>query len=1160
MQRRSMMTTTTTTLARRGRGYSLLMVLMLMGLLGVAVGGLFAIILRGGQSSGAMIDRRTTFYACDGMGRQLASLGQAFLSRNTLEDVPESRMQGELRTSLPLITPDGFVADPRDLVIPEKALPEPAPIEVITTGPFSGLEVKLQVIDIRFSATRKASGAVCRTEQTLSLGRIALFQFFVFADLPLLDIVPPGNDAMLLRGRIHTNGRTCLGGAETVDPSTGVRGTFSVRFDANVTAVDRILRTSDPRCGLPGNDVGIIGNKARGPAPPPPERDRLRDDDLLERFSVNTQSECRGVLCPGGWRSYALSRLLGRMQDTDHEVQELTLPVDPPEMRSQQGWAADRRTVEQKMHAGPSRPNTRFLVEPTINGDPPGFARNKMSFKSQIRIIDGVWYLKDPGPNNDVAVDTDDGLWPGIPIWSDHPGEYTITAAIGREGVEGAAPLQVGQSDIRMAREAGSDARLNKTKWSARAALGAPPTPRRFSYYAFVDRTQADTSSSILNPPGMGLQYGRVKRGSNLDVDPPAVVSYGAIAPVFLGGSSSGSPFGSGGAFSANGSPPQAGEQPYWLPGVRMTDERFDAATRTSYAPRPREVGFCGGASEQISVTRGNEVLSNVMMPAVPQPLNRFSNDGDTFFVPTGFPAPSSPLPSDGTTIEYAGGDSSGWQGGRLCAQDDELEFRKRMRLALLESARTGFVDGNNHDDTRLNGPAKQDVLPLNFNLHAFQEALADQTPGELGSYFCSGCLWEKFDGTVFVSNTWKGSMLGAAVFPNGQAAPPPSPIVDDRTSFSDADLLAQPRAPRETRSTTGPLPYELCAAPSDETRTAHAQVVGHRYLEADEVDVRSSGNVVTAFLAPFLGNDTPVSVSPRNNETFRRKMAKPVVATPSERLPSILRMPNDITDTSRTTITGSFRVPECANYITSGGVWSSVRATSLRLINGRTLNFNSSKCGSARNQPCHPQLSSRASNELDEGLNVITNVPVYVVGDINQSSEIDDVETGKKAADWIPFLIGGDSVTTLSNGWNDEQSRWNVATTNGDMNPMPPFSLRRAKDTRYNMLLLTGIVGAGVYVGGSSIDPTGRSGGGLPSAMRLMENWDGKEHIFRGAIVLGWMPVFTQWIVAAPAVRSYLPPAVRDWQFDRHLNATVNQPPDSPVFDVTALRSWRRE
>ena len=559
------------------------------------------------------------------------------------------------------------------------------------------------------------------------------------------------------------------------------------------------------------------------------------------------------------------------------------------------------------------------------------------------------------------------------------------------------------------------------------------------------------------------------------------------------------------------------------------------------------------------SLVSGNEIVSNVMLPAVPQPLARHTDGGGDFFTAVGFPAPNSPLPSNGTTIEYADGDSTGWRGGRLCRDDNDDDFRKRMRLGLLESARTGFVDTNNHDDTRLNGPAKENVLPLNFNLHAFQEALADKTPGELGSYFCTGCLWERFTGTVFITNTWKGSMLGGAVFPNGEAAPPPNPVVDDRADVSD--LLAQPRAPRETKSTTGPLPYELCAAPSDEAGSALAQVVGHRFVDADEADaVNASGDIVSSFNAPFQNNDPPSPSLPslNNNEIFRRQMDNPMIPPPTPAEPAT-PLPDDL-GRGTANIRGSFRIPECADYNTNNGKWRNVRATSVRLINGRSLNYIASKCGAGRNQPCQPQLSPLAAHQLDAGLNIVSNVPVYVAGDINQSSEVDDIETGAKAANWIPFMIAGDTVTTVSNAWDDEHSRWGVSTTNSELNPASSLIPRPAQDTRYHMLLLTGIVGAGVYGSGQTIVATGGSGGGLQGAMRLMEQWDGREHIFRGAIVLGWMPVFTQWKVADSASRSSQPPGMRDWQFDRHLNATVNQPPDSPVFDVTALRSWRRE
>ena len=1123
----------------RQRGYSLLMVLLMMGLLAVAVGGIFAIVLRGAQSSGAMIERRRTFYACDGMGRQLAALGQGFLSRNILEDVPESQMQAELRAFLPRITPSGFEALPTDLVIPERTLQDPAPVEMITTGPFAGLQVKLQTIDMRFQARRTASGAVCRAEQTLSLGRIALFQFFTFSDLPLLDLSPPLGDVMLLRGRVHSNGRLCLGGAPfAANPL--VTGQFAVRLDARVTAVERILHAADGGCGFGGGAVGMVGFRAPGDQPVG-QSDRLLDDPVLESFSTRTQSGCApSFSCPGGWRSFALGRWIGRVQDVDHEVQELTLPIDPPVRFTQVGWAANGSTVLQQMTASSSRPNTRFLVEPVLAGrDPPGFSRNKLADKAQIRIIDGVWYVKDPGADNRPDRVVDDGPWPGIPIWSDHPGEFTAALPdMGSEGVEGTTPLPVGQSDIRHALEVAADVRLRKASWTKRLAADASPTPRRFSYYAFVDRRQADDAVN-LTPLGMGLQFGRVERSSGqLDVDPPAVVSYGGIVPVRL-----------------------PGDQTYWLPGVRFTDNRIPV-DRARSTPRPASVGFCGGRSDAGAIPGIDEVDHNVMMPAVPPPIQIVSTDGGVGFIQTGYPGPNSPLPSDGTDVEYQPG-SDGWQQGRLCAADNDQQFRRRMRLALLESTRTGFSDTNLHADTRFpnSTPAQADILPININLHALQEALADQTPGELGSYFCEGCLWERFNGTVYITNTWKGSMLSVP-FPDGRAAPPPSPVVDDVRLLSPP--AAQPRAPGEGRSTTGPLPYPLCASPSDEATTALAQVVGHRFVEADEVNA-STGIVVplAAFTAPFQANA-------QLSQRFRRNAVPaglPTVLNPPEKAPVQLELPQDLVGLPPIDGGTSFTIPGCANYALSSGPFASVRPTAVRLINGRTINRNASLCGDRRNSRCQPQLSEsassgalRATGMVPEGLNVISNVPVYVVGDTNLSSDVDNARSGVEPDDWVPLMVAGDTVTTLSNAWSDQGSRWGVSTTNSGLIPNHFGAPRVAETTQYNLLVLTGLAGAGVHSQPGVVSTLGISGGGLPGVLRLMEDWRDAVHLFRGSLVIGWMPVFTQWRVDRPGGRSFVPPMVRNWQFDRHLNAIVNQPPDSPVFDVTSLRSWRRE
>jgi len=1114
----------------------MLMVLLLLGLLGVAMGGLLAIVLGGAQTSGAMIERRRTFYACDGMGRQLAALGQGFLSRNTLEDVPESQMQAELRSFLPRITPPGFETRPEDLVIPERPLLDPQPLEMITTGPFAGLEVKLQTIEMRFEARREGTGAVCRAEQTLSLGRIALFQFFVFADLPLIEIATL-NDPVLMRGRMHANGRFCLSGAP-VTANPFFTGDHAVRLDTRITAVERILHGADGRCGFGGGDVGIVGNRAPGSqvagAP-----DRLFDERVLSPLTLRGQSGCIDATCPGGWRSFALGRWIGRVQDTDHEVQELTLPVDPPVRFTHLGWAADGRTVLQQMTASSSRPNNRFLVEPVLAGrDPAGFSRNKLADKAQIRIIDGVWYVKDPGANNSPAQVVDDGPWPGIPIWSDHPGEFTTAVpAMGREGVEGTSPLQVGQSDIRRALEESADGRLANAKWSRRAPLRASPTPRRFSFYGFVDRDQADGVGARLQPRGPGLQFGRVLNPSgDLDVDPPAVVSYGAIIPVALDAGDA--------------------DSTYWFPGVRLTDNRLPSDRDDPTAPRPSSVGFCGGRSDAGAIPGIDDVGDNDLAPAVPRPFLRVSTDSGTVDVPTGFPAPGSPLPGDGATLTYQSG-AEGWERGRLCERDSNtLQFRRRMRLALLESTRTGFKDTHSHSDTRFANPnpPQEDILPLNVNLHALQEALADKTPGELGSYFCEGCLWERFNGTIWVGNTWRGSMLSLP-FPDGAAAPPPSPVVDDIGILGRR--RAQPKAPNEGRSTTGPLPYPLCGADSDESATALAQVVGHRFLEADEV-IATSGALASGFAAPFAQNGVL--------DRFERGVdapTRPTLMSPPEPAPvAPAVLPDDIVAPPPGGMVTTFTVPDCRRYSLVDGPFAAVRPTAVRLINGRSLNFNARRCGNAGNQRCHPELSSARNGgegQLEDGLNFVTNVPLYIVGDVNRTSEIERVQTGRKATDWIPFMVAGDTVTTLSNSWSDHGSRWGVNTADGrlriGLNP-----IREASSTQYHMLVLTGLAASGVFVGPKDVRNVGTSGGGLTGAMRLMENWSDAVHRFRGSLVLGWMPVYTQWRQDRPDVRSYRPPGLRDWQFDQHLNATVNQPPDSPVFDVTALRSWRRE
>lgn len=154
------------------------------------------------------------------------------------------------------------------------------------------------------------------------------------------------------------------------------------------------------------------------------------------------------------------------------------------------------------------------------------------------------------------------------------------------------------------------------------------------------------------------------------------------------------------------------------------------------------------------------------------------------------------------------------------------------------------------------------------------------------------------------------------------------------------------------------------------------------------------------------------------------------------------------------------------------------------------------------------------ATGLLEDGVNVVTNVPLYVVGDINMTSEIDRVQTGTKATDWVPVMLAGDTVTTMSNSWSDQGSRGGVSTADGRLRSGGPGSgpARAASTTQYNMLILTGVAGGGVFgPDAGEVQPVGATSGGLLGGMRLMENWSNAVHVFRGSLVLGWMPVYTQ-------------------------------------------------
>lgn len=145
--------------------------------------------------------------------------------------------------------------------------------------------------------------------------------------------------------------------------------------------------------------------------------------------------------------------------------------------------------------------STHWLIEPPGPADNEAAVAAKLASQADIRILDGVWFLKPPPGSEEPD-------WPGIPIWSDRPGRNVRPSTLEERSIMGPdrsdptsnLPL-IGQGDI-----------LDRH--------GLASMPRRFSFY------ETDPASGALLEtafPAGSLDTTREGQG---------VVSYGLLATV----------------------------------------------------------------------------------------------------------------------------------------------------------------------------------------------------------------------------------------------------------------------------------------------------------------------------------------------------------------------------------------------------------------------------------------------------------------------------------------------------------------------------------------------------------------------------------------------------------------------------------------------------
>ena len=167
------------------------------------------------------------------------------------------------------------------------------------------------------------------------------------------------------------------------------------------------------------------------------------------------------------------------------------------------------------------------------------------------------------------------------------------------------------------------------------------------------------------------------------------------------------------------------------------------------------------------------------------------------------------------------------------------------------------------------------------------------------------------------------------------------------------------------------------------------------------------------------------------------------------------------------------------------------------------------------------PALRINNGSELDAGLTVACENPLYTEGDYNS--------TKKK-----PAALMADAVTFLSSSWNDAQSAG-------------PLNSRTASNTVVNACYLTG----------NTETTASNYNGGFENLPRFLEKWTGKTFTWKGSAVNLWNSVQANgnW-----SYGSYYTAPNRNWAFDTDLDDPNNMPPETPAVRVFQRIGWHQQ
>ncbi len=240
--------------------------------------------------------------------------------------------------------------------------------------------------------------------------------------------------------------------------------------------------------------------------------------------------------------------------------------------------------------------------------------------------------------------------------------------------------------------------------------------------------------------------------------------------------------------------------------------------------------------------------------------------------------------------------------------------------------------------------------------------------------------------------------------------------------------------------------------------------------------------------------------------------------------------------------------------------IWSDasfgVRAPRIIYVNFTNLGGNTNRDFVAVRLRQGAQLPKPSASIDTGGLSMVTERPMYVLGDYNTSI-------------WRPAAIMGDAITFLSNPPNAAMAQKPSSLASrcsaqaGWCDTLQtPFAQRTARPTTVNAALLVGHSATPCdYARAGCSSPA--YGGGLENLPRFLENWGGVTFRYTGSLVSLYQSRFAigLWGTATNvgyANGDYYSAPTRQWSFDVNFRFPERLPPGTPSVGTVLQTAFR--